>query len=409
MSQIVCPRCSAKGFLLTISRSAGIDDLSSGDPTGTLECPGCHTTIEFRALTLPIFPHPAIHYPLQRFECRTYIAVARSLHGGKGHMLPSDNGEWVRHADHVQRVEGQAEVLRRRNETIDQLFGKLNEAQGLLKKRTEEFDALTSRSDRDRATMRRQEALIVELQNTLAAQQGDNAETQGFWGRQAARLLTRNQALTGRIGDLEEAQATLRAEKDTLHAQWERQKGIITDLTNKNEELKKKLQVVESQKTKTVMDLARERSDRWMREIREYNAMPAQDPFGASFNRSFQETFQPGRIFYTPFPSHAEVTIRSLNERILEQEKEMAEFRRMHTAAVNDLTDELAACRSNLKQAEQERDQPSDELTGARRENAFLRRDLGKFRDQLDTTQKELAAEKLKLQKFREVLIGLTF
>ena len=234
------------------------------------------------------------------------------MYGGKGHMLPSDNGEWVRHADHVQRVEGQAEVLRRRNETIDQLYAK----------------------------------------------------------------------------------------HDTLHAQWERQKGTINYLSEENEELKTKVQVVESQKNQAQMDVAREKRDRWLREIREYNGMPTD---------AFQEALKPGRIFYQPFPSHAEVTIRSLNERILEQEKEMAEFQRMHTAAVNDLTTELAACRSPLNAAEQERDQPSDELTGARRANAFLWRDLGEFRDQLDTTQKELAAEKLKLHKFREVLIGLTF
>ena len=286
MSQIVCPRCSAKGFLLTISRSAGIDELSSGDPTGTLECPGCHTTMEFRAHTLPIFPHPAIHYPLQRFKCREYVGMARSLYGGRGHMLPSDNGEWVRHADHVEAVE----------------------------KAGRECE--------------------------LSTAQRENAYLQ--------KQLT-----------------TLRAEKDTLHAQWERQKGTISYLSEEVDELKNKLQVAESQKNQAAMDVAREKRDRWMRGIREYNAMPMD---------AFQQAMQPGRIFYQPFPSHAEVTIRSLNERILKQEKVMTAVRRMYTAVVEDLTIELAACRFNLKAAEQERD-----------------------------------AEKLKLQKFREVLIGLTF
>lgn len=286
MSQLVCPRCSGKGFLLSIRRAAGVDDVSSGDPTGTLECPGCHTTIEFRACGLPIIPHPIIHYPLQRFEYREYVGVARSLYGGKGHMLPSDNGEWVRHADHVQRVEGQAEVLRRRNETIDQLYAK----------------------------------------------------------------------------------------HDTLHAQWERQKGTISYLSEEVDELKKKLQVAESQKNQAQMELAREQRDRWMKEVYQASGMPVQDPFGASFNRGFQQAMQPGGIFLKPYPTHAEVTIKHLNERILAQEKAMAAFRWMHTAAVKNLTAELAACRSTLKAAEQERD-----------------------------------AEKLKLQKFREVLIGLTF
>lgn len=54
MSQLVCPRCSEKGFLLTISRPAGIDELSSGDPTGTLECPGCHTTMVFREVVIGV-------------------------------------------------------------------------------------------------------------------------------------------------------------------------------------------------------------------------------------------------------------------------------------------------------------------------------------------------------------------
>lgn len=375
MSQLVCPKCSEKGFLLTISQPDWIQSISASDPVGTLECPGCHTTMEFRARALPIFPHPVIQYPVQRFDCRQHVGVRE--YAPTYHMHRSSNGEWVRYEDYVKAAEHNI-TLRKLTDRHEHAVQSLDEAQRLLKKRTDEFNALTSRFDRERRVTKSQEALIIELQTTLAAQQGDASSTPGFWGRQAARLSTRNQVLTARIGELEEARATLQAEKDTLHAQWERQKGTISYLseqieeskgqTAQIEELKKKLQVVESQRTQAQMDLAREQRDRWMREVREASGMPL--------------TFQPGGIFYTrPFPSHAEVTIAGL-----------ASGLKLAHAEVERLTTELAACQSNLKQAEQERDRPSDELTGARRENAFLRRDLGKFRDQLDSTQKELAA-----------------
>lgn len=371
MSQLVCPKCSEKGFLLTISQPDWIQSISASDPVGTLECPGCHTTMEFRARALPIFPHPVIQYPVQRFDCRQHVGVRE--YAPTYHMHRSSNGEWVRYEDYVKAAEHNI-TLRKLTDRHEHAVQSLDEAQRLLEKRTDEFNALTSRFDRERRVTKSQEALIIELQTTLAAQQGDASSTPGFWGRQAARLSTRNQVLTARIGELEEARATLQAEKDTLYAQWERQKGTISYLSEQIEELKKKLQVAESQRTQAQMDLAREQSTRWMKEVYQVSGMHIQDPFQTSFNRAFQQACQPGAIFNKPFPSHAEVTIKHLNERILEQGKEIERYRQMHTAAVSDLTAELAACRSNLKAAEQERD-----------------------------------AEKLKLQKFREVLIGLTF
>lgn len=256
MSQLVCPKCSEKGFLLTISQPDRIQSISASDPVGTLECPRCHTTMEFRACALPIFPHPAIQYPAQRFDCREYVPTHRT-YGATAHMHRSSNGEWVRYEEH-------ATLMKSRENTNSQLAGKLA----------------------------------------------------------------------------------------TLHAQWEQQKKTITYLSEEIEALKKKLQVAESQRTQAQMDLARDKREQWMRDLREYNAMPVQDPFQTSSNRGFQ----PGAIFNKPFPSHAEVTIKHLNERILEQEKELGAFLRTHTAAVGHLAAELAACRFNLEQAEQERD-----------------------------------------------------
>lgn len=253
MSQLVCPKCSEKGFLLTIARPSGLDCIISSDPVGTLECPRCHTTMEFRACALPILPQPGIQYPLQRFECREHMGRWDPMRS----MRPSSNGEWIRYEEH-------ATLMKSRENTNSQLAGKLV----------------------------------------------------------------------------------------TLHAQWEQQKKTITYLSEEIEELKKKLQVSEVQKTQAQIDLAREQRDRWMRQVYEASGMPVQDPFQTSFNRGFQ----PGAIFNKPFPSHAEVTIKHLNERILEQGKELGAFLRTHTAVVGDLTAELAACRSNLKQAEQERD-----------------------------------------------------